>query len=243
MKRTMQRRKWILRRELLAEPDACGWRLGSNSRQPGTLGANTTGEHQGPAGVWSMARVDSTAAKVGKVSWVASALPHSEGAAYKQQGCEVAACPRDWRMGSSKAVRERDSITRTGAEDPWGREAWPLAQRPVEARARLDAEPVGRAVVEAGEGQHKLARDARMPGAGLTARRDRKVLSEMLALEPYRGKPAVRNLRGDDGNVGIIRSPVRAIVLLDNSKFETNLRGNSKSEIRNSKQIRRDKFE
>ena len=32
------------------------------------------------------------------------------------------------------------------------------------------------------------------------------------ALEPYWGKPAVRNLRGDDGNVGIIRSPVRAIV-------------------------------
>jgi hypothetical protein len=31
----------------------------------------------------------------------------------------------------------------------------------------------------------------------------------------YWGKPAVRNFRGDDGNVGIIRSPVRAIVLLD----------------------------
>ena len=35
------------------------------------------------------------------------------------------------------------------------------------------------------------------------------------ALEPYWGKPAVRNLRGDDVNVGIIRSPVRAIVLPD----------------------------
>src|ERR1700693_3144797 len=35
------------------------------------------------------------------------------------------------------------------------------------------------------------------------------------ALKPYRGKPAVRNFRGDDGNVGIIRSPVRAIVLPD----------------------------
>jgi hypothetical protein len=34
-------------------------------------------------------------------------------------------------------------------------------------------------------------------------------------LEPYWGKLAVRNLRGDDGNVGIIRSPVRAIVLPD----------------------------
>jgi lipopolysaccharide/colanic/teichoic acid biosynthesis glycosyltransferase len=37
----------------------------------------------------------------------------------------------------------------------------------------------------------------------------------MLALKPYWGKPAVRNFRGGDGNVGIIRSPVRAIALLD----------------------------
>ena len=31
----------------------------------------------------------------------------------------------------------------------------------------------------------------------------------------YWGKPTVRNFRGDDGNVGIIRSPLRAIVLPD----------------------------
>jgi hypothetical protein len=37
----------------------------------------------------------------------------------------------------------------------------------------------------------------------------------MLDLKPYWGKPAVRNFRGGDGNVGIIRSPVRAIALLD----------------------------
>src|SRR5579864_4023189 len=35
------------------------------------------------------------------------------------------------------------------------------------------------------------------------------------ALKPYWGKPAVRNFREDDGNVGIIRSPVRAFVLPD----------------------------
>ena len=34
-------------------------------------------------------------------------------------------------------------------------------------------------------------------------------------MKPYWGKPAVRNFRGDDGNVGIIRSPVRAIALPD----------------------------
>jgi hypothetical protein len=49
----------------------------------------------------------------------------------------------------------------------------------------------------------------------LTARDFGKALSDMPALEPYWGKPAVRNLREDNGNVGIIRSPVRAIVLPD----------------------------
>ncbi len=42
-----------------------------------------------------------------------------------------------------------------------------------------------------------------------------KASSDIPAFQPYRGKPAVRNFRGDDGNVGIIRSPVRAIVSPD----------------------------
>src|SRR6266508_1131507 len=54
-----------------------------------------------------------------------------------------------------------------------------------------------------------------MPGAGLTMEFSRKALSDMLTLKPYWGKPAVRNFRGGDGDVGIIRSPVRAIALLD----------------------------
>ena len=37
--------------------------------------------------------------------------------------------------------------------------------------------------------------------------------SDIPALKPYWGKPAVRNFRGDHGDVGIIRSPVRAMVL------------------------------
>src|SRR5271167_2380901 len=43
-----------------------------------------------------------------------------------------------------------------------------------------------------------------------------KASSEIPALKPYRGKPAVRNFRGGNGNVGIIRRPVRAIALPDN---------------------------
>jgi hypothetical protein len=42
--------------------------------------------------------------------------------------------------------------------------------------------------------------------------------SDIPALKPYWGKPAVRNFRGGDGNVGIIRSPVRAIALPDYEK-------------------------
>jgi len=51
-----------------------------------------------------------------------------------------------------------------------------------------------------------------MPGAGLTEAWPGKAPSDMPALEPYWGKPAVRHLRGDRGNVGIIRSPVRASI-------------------------------
>ena len=42
-----------------------------------------------------------------------------------------------------------------------------------------------------------------------------KASSDIPALKPYRGKPAVRNFRGGDGDVGIMRSPVRAIALPD----------------------------
>ena len=41
--------------------------------------------------------------------------------------------------------------------------------------------------------------------------RERRTENDVL----YRGKPAVRNDRGDRGNVGIIRSPVRASILPD----------------------------
>src|ERR1700680_2603067 len=55
----------------------------------------------------------------------------------------------------------------------------------------------------------------RMSGADLSAVTARKGASERPALQPSRGKPAVRNERGDRGNVGIIRSPLRASILPD----------------------------
>ena len=42
-----------------------------------------------------------------------------------------------------------------------------------------------------------------------------KALSNIPALKPYWGKPAVRNFREGNGNVGIMRSPLRAIALPD----------------------------
>ena len=69
-------------------------------------------------------------------------------------------------------------------------------------------------------------------GGTQTARRedvvvDGKAPLDMSALKPYRGKPALRNFRGDDGDVGIIRSPVRAIALpgeQETEKCQTGLR-------------------
>ena len=42
-------------------------------------------------------------------------------------------------------------------------------------------------------------------------------MSDTPALKPYWGKPAVRNFREGNGNVGIMRSPLRAIALPDQS--------------------------
>ena len=65
------------------------------------------------------------------------------------------------------------------------------------------------------KGRGKLVDGAGMPGAGLTVMSAGQARPDRLALKPYWGKPDVRNFREGDGNVGIIRSPVRAIALPD----------------------------
>src|SRR5215472_9425745 len=55
----------------------------------------------------------------------------------------------------------------------------------------------------------------RRRGPVAARRRVGKAPSEMPSFQPYWGKPAVRNDRGDRGDVGIIRSPVRASILPD----------------------------
>src|SRR3954454_2626441 len=65
------------------------------------------------------------------------------------------------------------------------------------------------------KGDGKPAVSRHMPGAGLSLWRSGKAPPDRPAFQPYWGKPAVRNERGDRGNVGIIRSPVRASILPD----------------------------
>ena len=48
----------------------------------------------------------------------------------------------------------------------------------------------------------------------------RQAPSDRPAFQPYWGKPAVRNDREDRGNVGIIRSPVRASILPDRNDHQ-----------------------
>jgi hypothetical protein len=99
---------------------------------------------------------------------------------------------------------DRDSITRTGARGPWGR-AEDRSHGGAPKHIAPDTEQGIAMVAE----EHEGRRQTDVIG---------KASSDSPALKPYRGKPAVRNFRGGDGNVGIIRSPVRAIALPDYRK-------------------------
>ena len=98
---------------------------------------------------------------------------------------------------------DRDGITRTGARAPGVKRLNRLHGGALK-RIVPDTEPGVPMVVEG-------TKDDGKPAGGQAA-------SEIPALKPYRGKPAVRNFRGGDGNVGIIRSPVRAVALPDSAQ-------------------------
>jgi hypothetical protein len=109
-------------------------------------------------------------------------------------------------------MRARDNITRAGARTPFVERR--RSNGGASRRPRPDIGP-GQRVAAGTKGGSKLNQAEGMLGASLTEAGNRKAPSERPALKPYWGKPAVRNFRGDDGDVGIIRSPVRAIVLPD----------------------------
>jgi hypothetical protein len=102
----------------------------------------------------------------------------------------------------------RDSITRTGARGSGVERRRPFAWRFSRARRA----PAQNGECHAGSGEHE---GRRQTGGRDSYAPSRKVPSEKPALKPQRGKLAVRNYRGGDGNVGTIRKPLRAIALPD----------------------------
>jgi hypothetical protein len=99
------------------------------------------------------------------------------------------------------------------SEDPWGRATMVARTAVCDGIQLPDSEQAKVGITKHTKDEDKPSGETSMPGAGLIRTSLGKVSPDTLALKPYWGKPAVRNFREDDGNVGIIRSPVRAIVL------------------------------
>ena len=117
-------------------------------------------------------------------------------------------------------MTDRDTTTRTRARAPGV--GGVFHRMAVHDRVlRPDSERTTVATTKCTKGGCKLDGGRRMPGAGLSRRSPRKAPLGQSAFQPYWGKLAVRNDRGDRGNVGIIRSPIRASILPDRSGSHT----------------------
>jgi hypothetical protein len=97
------------------------------------------------------------------------------------------------------------------SEGPWGGGRPSTRRCSIESSTRRRAGS-SRATTSCTKGGRKPDVGWCMPGAGLSQQPAGKAPPEMPAFQPYWGKPAVRNERGDRGDVGIIRSPVRASI-------------------------------
>ena len=104
---------------------------------------------------------------------------------------------------------ERDRTTRSGARAPGVERQRPLERRCFSAQrpSAQNGDPTRAAGSTKGGGKP----------SDVQAASNGQALSDTPALKPYWGKPAVRNFREGNGNVGIIRSPLRAIALPDQS--------------------------
>src|SRR5215471_847769 len=108
----------------------------------------------------------------------------------------------------------RDSTTRARARTP-GAEDYPTSKAAHERASFPTQCGISEVASTCAKGRYKPNISRCMPGAGLSRPMRGKVLPHMPAFQPYRGKPAVRNEREGRGNVGIIRSPIRASTLPD----------------------------
>src|SRR4051812_31016944 len=115
-------------------------------------------------------------------------------------------------MAASLAAPDRDSITRTRARAP-GAEGDPPPMAVHHHGQRPGAVRGNRSDPEVHEGRRQTERQQVYAGSRLKPLTFGKAPPDRPAFQPYWGKPAVRNERGDRGNVGIIRSPVRASIL------------------------------
>jgi hypothetical protein len=108
---------------------------------------------------------------------------------------------------------DRDRRTRIGARAP-GVER----QKPFERRCFSAPRPPA----QNGD-QTRAAGSAKDEGKLIDVRAASpgKALSDQPALKPYWGKPAVRNFREGNGNVGIMRSPLRAMLYPSISYLKT----------------------
>ena len=123
-------------------------------------------------------------------------------------------CARGWgRWGrlSDDGARQHNSGK---SEDPWGG-GLPNLHGGARSSARPDTARDYRCRSGVRERRTQTADESVYAGSRLKLVICGKVPPYMPAFQPYRGKPAVRNDRGDRGNVGIIRSPVRASILPD----------------------------
>src|SRR6516162_3175854 len=125
-------------------------------------------------------------------------------------------------------MMDRDNITRTGARAPGVKRQWPLERRCASAPRSSASNEDKAQGSEVHEGRMQTARREELAVYG-------KAPSDKPALKPYWGKPAVRNFREDGGNVGIIRSPVRATALPgDNDKEMLVIRSAETGEVTKS---------
>jgi hypothetical protein len=100
------------------------------------------------------------------------------------------------------------------SEGPWGG-GRPTLQGGASAGQRPGAVRDNRPDPAMHEGRRQTGRQQVHAGSRLKPLMSGKAPPDRPAFQPYWGKPAVRNERGDRGNVGIMRSPVRASILPD----------------------------
>src|SRR5258707_239356 len=108
-----------------------------------------------------------------------------------------------WGRLSNDGSRQHNSGK---SEDPWGCGDPTSWRCRIESATRLSTGKLLDHEVE--EGWMQPAQHVGNVGSRFKRVKVRKPPSERTASHPYRGNPAVRNDRGDRGNVGIIRSPV-----------------------------------